>query len=133
LITEDNPHAALLMEYALEQEGYRILKATNGLESLDVIAKEQVDLMILDVMLPGIDGFEVCHRLRASPKTVNIPVIMASAKARDEDRAAALRVGADAYFTKPLGISELIASVEKLIVNGRDIPVRETYGNTNTA
>jgi CheY-like chemotaxis protein len=133
LITEDNPHAALLMEYALEQEGYRILIATNGLESLDVIAKEQVDLMILDVMLPGIDGFEVCHRLRASPETVNIPVIMASAKARDEDRAAALRVGADAYLTKPLGISELIASVEKLILNGRDIPVRETYGNTNTA
>jgi DNA-binding response OmpR family regulator len=56
---------------------------------------------------------------------------MASAKARDEDRAAALRVGADAYFTKPLGISELIASVEKLLVNGRNIPVRETYGNTN--
>jgi len=133
LITEDNPHAALLMEYALEQEGYRILKATNGLESLEIITKEQVDLMILDVMLPGIDGFEVCHRLRASPDTASIPVIMASAKARDEDRAAALRVGADAYFTKPLGISELIASVEKLLINGRDIPVRETYGNASTA
>ena len=133
LITEDNPHAALLLEYALGQEGYRILIATNGLESLDVIAKEQVDLMILDVMLPGIDGFEVCHRLRASPETASIPVIMASAKARDEDRAAALRVGADAYFTKPLGISELIANVEKLLVNGRDIPVRETYGNASNS
>jgi CheY-like chemotaxis protein len=132
LITEDNPHAALLLEYALEQEGYRILLATNGLESLDVVAREQVDLMILDVMLPGIDGFEVCHRLRASPKTMSMPVIMASAKARDEDRTAALRVGADAYFTKPLGISELITSVEKLLVDGRAIPVSETYGNAST-
>lgn len=131
LITEDNPHAALLLEYALEQEGYHILKATNGLEALQIMEEKHIDLLILDVMLPGLDGFEVAHRLRTSPDTISLPIIMASAKARDEDRAAALRVGADAYFTKPLGITDLVGAVENLLANGRDIPTRGTHGSTN--
>jgi len=74
-----------------------------------------VDLVILDILLPGIDGFEVCHRLRSAPETASTPVIMVSAKSREEDRATALRIGADAYFGKPLGVAELMTAIENLL------------------
>lgn len=115
LVVDDNPQAATLLEYALEEEGYEALKAMNGLEGLKLARTERVDLVILDILLPGIDGFEVCHQLRADPKTASMPVIMVSAKAREEDRATALRIGADAYFGKPLGMAELMSAVQNLL------------------
>jgi CheY-like chemotaxis protein len=115
LVVEDNLHLALLIEFSLEKEGYKTFKAINGLQALEIAKNENVDLVILDIMLPGIDGFEVCSRLRASPETASTRVIMISAKAREEDRATALRVGADAYYRKPLGMNELISSVETLL------------------
>lgn len=118
LITEDNTHAALLMEYALERDGYIPFKATNGLEALEIVANDSVDLVILDVVLPGMDGFEVCYRMRSSPETASIPVVIVSAKSSDEYRAKALRVGADAYFKKPLVLANLLSMMEKLLENG---------------
>lgn len=115
LVVDDNPQAATLLEYALEGEGYEPIKALNGLEGLKLAKAEKVDLVILDILLPGIDGFEVCHRMRAAPETASTPVIMISAKAREEDRATALRIGADAYFGKPLGMSELMKAIENLL------------------
>jgi DNA-binding response OmpR family regulator len=118
LITEDNTHAALLMEYALERDGYIPIKATNGLEALEIIANDSVDLVILDVVLPGMDGFEICYRMRSSPETASIPVVIVSAKTGDENRAKALRVGADAYFKKPLVLADLLWTMDKLLENG---------------
>ena len=107
-----------MLEYALQQEGFEAIKALNGLEGLKLARSERVDLVILDILLPGIDGFEVCHRLRSSPETASTPVIMISAKSRDEDRATALRIGADAYFGKPLGMAELMVAIENLLEAG---------------
>jgi CheY-like chemotaxis protein len=117
LITEDNTHAAMLMEYALERDGYLPIKATNGLEALEIIANDAIDLVILDVVLPGMDGFEICYRMRSSPDTASIPVVIVSAKTSDEDRVKALRVGADAYFNKPLVIANLLSTMESLLDN----------------
>ncbi len=118
LVVDDNPQAATLLEYALQQEGFEAIKAMNGLEGLKLARSERVDLVILDILLPGIDGFEVCHRLRSAPETASTPVIMISAKSREEDRATALRIGADAYFGKPLGMAELMVAIENLLEAG---------------
>lgn len=119
LIVDDNPHAALLVEYAVQKEGFEAVKAMNGLEALEKARAQRFDLVILDVLLPGMDGFEVCHRLRSAPDTASIPIVMVSAKARDEDRATALRIGADAYLAKPLAMSQLMSTIETLLEDAR--------------
>jgi CheY-like chemotaxis protein len=118
LVVDDNPQAAFLLEYALQEDGYEPVKAMNGPDALKLARSERFDLIILDVLLPGIDGFEVCHRLRAAPETASIPVIMVSAKAREEDQSTALRIGADAYFGKPLSMAELTAAISDLLEAG---------------
>ena len=117
LIVDDEPEPLQMMEYALNHEGFEIFKASNGLEALEVAKNEQVDLMVLDVMLPGIDGYEVCHRLRSTPKMAYLPVLMISAKSREEDKATALRVGAQIYLKKPFAMSDLVAGVRKLLAD----------------
>jgi CheY-like chemotaxis protein len=119
LIVDDNPHAGLLVEYAVQKEGYEAIKAINGLDALEKAKTHRFDLVILDVLLPGMDGFEVCHRLRSAPDTASIPIVMVSAKARDEDRATALRIGADAYLAKPLAMSQLMSTIETLLEDAR--------------
>jgi DNA-binding response OmpR family regulator len=85
-----------------------------------------MDYVLLDVILPGMDGFEVCYRMRSSPDTASIPVVIVSAKSGDEDQAKALRVGADAYFRKPLGLSELLVAMEGLLKHGHNNAADET-------
>ena len=118
LIVDDNLSVLRLLEHTLTKEGYEIITAKNGIEGLKMAAEEAPDLTILDVMLPGMDGFEVCHRLRGEAKTVNIPVLMLSAKGQPIDRETGLRVGADEYLTKPVERLQLLDNVQKLI-NGR--------------
>jgi len=120
LIVDDNPHAALLVEYAVEREGFEAIIAVNGLDALEKAKSHVIDLVILDVLLPGMDGFEVCHRLRSAPETASLPIVMVSAKARDEDRATALRLGADAYLAKPLAMSQLMSTIETLLEEGHE-------------
>ena len=115
LVVEDDPSGARLLEYALEKEGYQVEIAVNGLEALRKTREEEPDLLILDVMLPGLDGFEVCHRLRAEPETANLPILMLSAKAQEVDRNAGERVGADLYLAKPADPVEVMAGVESLL------------------
>ena len=129
LITDDNPQAAQILEIALEKEGYSPLIASNGLEALEIVANDSVDLVILDVVLPGMDGFEVCYRMRSAPETASIPVVIASAKNNGEDQNKALRVGADAYFQKPLVLSELLGSIQDLLVNAADKTADERSGS----
>jgi len=115
LVIEDDPGALRLAQYVLQYEGYEVLTATNGLAGLKKARSEQPDLVILDVMLPGVDGFEICHRLRAEPQTAQLPILMLSAKAQAVDLAMGLKVGADDYLSKPTDAAEIIRRVKKLL------------------
>jgi len=117
LVVEDDPVALRLVEYTLGQGGYQVVTAANGLEGMRKARQENPDLIILDVMLPGLDGFEVCHRLRSEPETSHVPVIMLSAKAQEVDKATGLKTGADYYITKPAAPSEIMNKVETLLAN----------------
>jgi len=115
LVIEDDPSALRLVQYALEKGGYQVLTATNGLAGLRKARSEEPDLIVLDVMLPGIDGFEICHRLRSEPETAQLPILMLSAKAQEIDRATGLKVGADDYITKPADTAEIVNRVRSLL------------------
>jgi two-component system, OmpR family, alkaline phosphatase synthesis response regulator PhoP len=115
LIIEDDPATTRLVDYSLRHHGYQVITATNGLEGLRKARGESPDLVILDVMLPGMDGYEICHRLRSEPATAKILILMFSAKAQEIDRDTGLKVGADDYLTKPSAPAEIIARVEKLL------------------
>ena len=119
LLVEDEPDSAILMTQILELEGYRVLEARNGAEALEKIFDPEVRAAVLDVMLPGIDGFEVCRRLRQSERTARLPVAFLSARSRGEDRAAGLLAGADVYLTKPISRAALVSAVKWLLDPGR--------------
>jgi len=126
LIIEDDPSALRLIQYTLEQEGYQVLAATNGLAGIRKAQNEELDLIVLDIMLPGIDGFEICHRLRAEPQTAQLPILMLSAKAQEVDKATGLKVGANDYITKPADPSEIINRVRTLLAQTKHTsPVQE--------
>ena len=115
LVIEDDPIALRFTRYTLSQESYQVITAPNGLEGLRKAQAEKPDLIILDVMLPGIDGFEICHRLRAEPETARIPILMLTAKAQEADRQTGLKMGADDYLTKPALPAEIIRRVQALL------------------
>jgi len=111
LIVEDDPSVLRATSYILEKEGYQVLTAQNGLEGLKKAREDNPDLLVLDVMLPGIDGFEICHSLRSEPETAGLPIIMFSAKGQESDKATGLKVGADEYLTKPVDREVLLNKV----------------------
>lgn len=115
LIVDDEPNMLRLLGFALEGEGYTILASQAGEEALTKVRSEQPDLLILDVMLPGMDGIEVCRRLRQDPKTIALPIILLSAKTTVEDRIAGLEAGADEYVPKPVDPQEMVARVKALL------------------
>jgi len=115
LVIEDDPSTLRLIKYTLQQEGYQALTAPNGLEGLRKAKSEQPDLIILDVMLPGVDGFEICHRLRGESQTAKLPILMVSGKARAIDKATGLKMGADDYITKPWHRPELVAKIAAML------------------
>jgi len=115
LIIEDESTSARLLELVLKREGYTTITATNGLQGLKLAQTQHPDLVLLDLMLPGIDGFEVCNRLRADPSTANVPIIVTTAKSQEADKKAAAKVGANAYLTKPYTNKELVATIEAVL------------------
>ena len=115
LIVDDEPHVVDLIALSLIPEKYNMLKAYSGLEALDLIHKETPDLVILDLMMPGINGYEVCQQMKENALTQHIPVIILSAKGQVEDKLKGLKIGADDYITKPFDPMELEARVERLI------------------
>lgn len=115
LVIEDDVNALRLLEYTLEQGGYQVLTATNGLEGLKKAQDEHPDLIILDIMLPGLDGYEVCQQLRRQSETAIAPILMISAKARQEDKEIGVRIGADDYLAKPTDPSMIVAKVKTLL------------------
>jgi len=115
LVVEDDPNTARLISYTLEQEGYEVLTASNGIEGLKKAQEEEPELLVLDVMLPGLDGFEVCHRLRSEPRTAALPILMLSAKAQETDIATGIKMGADDYLAKPADPLEVVEKVRTLL------------------
>jgi CheY-like chemotaxis protein len=115
LIVDDDPDGAFLLEQVLLKSGFHVRIAGNGLEGLSLARQGGIALVLLDVMLPGLDGFEVCHRLREDPATAKTPIVMISAKSRAEDREMGLQVGANAYMTKPLGMNDIVQTVSRFV------------------
>jgi len=109
LVVDDEPAIADLVEIHLLAEGYRVRKADNGADALRIVAEEHPDLVILDIMMPGMDGLEVCRAIR---RDRNVPILMLSAKSEDVDKILGLKVGADDYLTKPFNPLELVARVK---------------------
>ncbi|HIE37468.1 MAG TPA: response regulator [Anaerolineae bacterium] len=115
LIVDDDLESLKLIGLMLQGRGYQIIAAQSGLQALSKAVDESPDLMILDVMMPGMDGLEVCRRLRADPRTAPIPVIMFSARTQVDDKVAGFEAGADEYLTKPIHPAELVTRVEVLL------------------
>ena len=124
LVIEDDPAAARFISYTLEQKGYQILTASNGQQGLMRAKDEEPDLLILDVMLPGMDGFQICRKLRAKSQTSRIPILMLSAKTREADKAYGIKVGADVYLTKPTDPAELVRQAERLLARESTVTAR---------
>ncbi|MDY8024470.1 response regulator transcription factor [Paenibacillus polymyxa] len=109
LLVDDEPEIIKLMQIYLENEGYRLLMARDGLEALEQVSREKIDVMVLDVMMPHMDGVEACMKIR---ETEHFPIIMLSAKGQDMDKITGLSVGADDYVTKPFSPLELVARIK---------------------
>lgn len=114
LIVEDEHDILQLVKLYVEKEGFRTVSATSGTEGLRQVKQEKPDLVVLDLMLPGIDGLEVCKRLRAAPETALLPIIMLTAKAEEADTVVGLELGADDYITKPFSPKTLVARIKAL-------------------
>ena len=99
----------------MEKEGYNVTTAANGMTGLRMAREDKPDLLILDVMLPGIDGFEICNQLRNEPQTAQLPIIMLSAKGQETDKTTGLKVGANEYLTKPVDRAVLLEKVTALL------------------
>lgn len=126
LVIEDDPATSRLVDYSLRHEGYQVITASNGLEGVRKALSESPDLVILDVMLPGMDGFEICHRLRSETTTAHLPILMFSAKAQEIDKDTGIKVGADDYLTKPAAPAEIVSRVEKLLAKKKHaVPTQE--------
>jgi DNA-binding response OmpR family regulator len=113
LIADDEPNIVLSLEFVLAEEGYRVRVARDGREALEALAAETPDLVLLDVMLPHVSGFDVCQRIRAEPAWRDVRIVMLSAKGREVEVQKGLALGADAYVTKPFAIKELLAEVAR--------------------
>lgn len=115
LAIDDEEHILELLSYNLESNGFRVLTADSGEDGLELLKREAVDLVLLDIMLPGIDGMEMLKRIRKNPDTTDLPVIMLTAKSEEINKVLGLEVGADDYISKPFGIYELVARVKAVL------------------
>lgn len=111
LIIEDEVNIQELLRYNLEKNGYMVAISDNGIDGIQKALTEVPDLILLDLMLPGIDGLEVCKKLRRSKQTKKVPILMLTAKSEELDKVLGLELGADDYITKPFSIKELIARI----------------------
>jgi len=114
LAVDDEKHIVRLIQVNLERAGYEVITANDGKEALDMVASEQPDLVVLDVMMPVMDGFETLRNLKANPATREIPVIMLTAKAQDADVFRGWQSGVDCYLTKPFNPMELLSFVKRI-------------------
>ena len=117
LLAEDEPNIAESLKFLLEHAGYVVSVATDGQQALDHALNHQPDVLVLDVMLPKLDGHEVARRLRADERAKNLPILVLTAKSQDKDRETALDCGADLFITKPFANSEIIEAVNRIVAD----------------
>lgn len=115
LIVEDEKDIVKMIDYNLKKEGFRTVSASDGEDAIDLAKREHPDLILLDLMLPVIDGLEVCKTLKKEAKTASIPIIMLTAKAQESDKIVGLELGADDYVTKPFSVRELTSRIKAVL------------------
>jgi len=115
LVVDDEKHILELLKFNLANAGFNVITATNGEQALKTSKDTVPDLILLDIMLPGIDGFETCKKLKSQPQTATVPIIMITAKNEEVEKIIGFELGADDYITKPFSIRELIARVKALL------------------
>jgi len=130
LVVDDEKDLVDLVRYHLEKDGLKCLEARNGETALQLARERTPDLIVLDLMLPGVDGLEVCRKLRKDPKTSSVAIIMLTAKAEEVDRIVGLEMGADDYMVKPFSPRELVARVKAVLRRGlpQDLPSVQQVG-----
>ena len=115
LVVDDEPNIVMSLRYLMEREGFEVEVAPDGSTALEILAQRPADLVLLDVMLPDLDGYEVCQRIRTNPAWQGTRIIMLTAKGREIERDKGLALGADAYVTKPFSTRELVAQVKQML------------------
>jgi DNA-binding response OmpR family regulator len=115
LIVDDEPSIIVALQFLMEQNGYETLVAFSGEEAMETIARQHPDLILLDIMLPVVDGFEVCQRVRENPEWKDIRIVLVTALGSEANAAKGLALGADAYITKPFANADLVAKVKELL------------------
>lgn len=120
LVCDDERHIVRLIQVNLERQGWQVITAYDGKEGLEKVQSEKPDLLVLDVMMPYMDGFEVLKSLRKDPATERLPVIMLTAKAQDKDVFEGYHYGADMYLTKPFNPKELVSFVTRIVQGGNN-------------
>lgn len=115
LVVDDEPHIRRVLSAVLGNNGYEVMMASNGTEGLEELGANPVDLVILDLMMPGANGLEILSRIRTDPDRADTPVIILTAKGQDTDREAALAGGADDFLTKPFSPKKLIARIQEIL------------------
>ena len=119
LIVDDETNIVISLQFLMEQAGYRVDVARTGEDALEKIAVFLPDLILLDVMLPGVSGYDICQRVRQTPAWQAMKIVMLTAKGRDVERAKGLALGANAYVTKPFSTKELLAEVQRQLVENQ--------------
>lgn len=115
LIVDDEPDLAETVRFSLELEGYNVLVATNGEEGLNVARQEKPDLILLDLMLPKLDGYKVCRLLKFDERYKSIPILMLTARTQEKDKILGKETGANEYITKPFDMDELMAKIKSYL------------------
>lgn len=115
LVVDDEPGIVTSLEFLLAQAGFQVSTATDGDSGLEKAQAEKPDLILLDIMMPGRDGFEVCQTLRADPAMTDTRIVMLTARSRDAEHAKGLALGADDYITKPFSTRDLVARIQELL------------------
>jgi len=128
LVVDDDPAILRLLSTNLKARGYEVVTAANGEESLEAVQRDFIDLIILDIMMPKVDGVEVCRRTR---EWSSVPIIILSARGDENDKVKCLELGADDYLTKPFGIAELMARVKTAFRHRGDVTANPTQANFN--
>lgn len=130
LVVEDEEDIVRLLTFHLEKEGYLVKSSESGSEALVLIAEQPPDLIVLDIMLPEMDGLEVCRRLRSNEKTAAIPILILSARKEEFDKVLGLELGADDYMVKPFSVRELVARVRAMLrrLEQKELPEKKQEG-----
>ena len=124
LVVDDEIYIVHILDFSLGMEGYEVITALDGEQALEKLKTEKPDLIVLDIMMPKLDGYEVCKAIKSSPETRHIPVILLSAKGRNVDQKLGFDVGADDYITKPFSPRKLVERINQLL--GQAVTERPT-------